>query len=94
MQSILNQFLQLLQQGIAFIFRIIGQAWSWAIGEFIKITQVPFGSLSIYKWVVIVATIVGVAYFLYRAGRELLDTMEKLLKAFAAALSSLVTSLP
>jgi len=94
MQGLLNQLLQFIQNGVAAVFRFIAQIWAWAIGEIIRVLNVPFTSLSVWKWVVIVATIAGAGWFFYKAGKHLWDTFYKLLVAFADAVRALVVSLP
>jgi hypothetical protein len=90
----LNQLLQLLQQGIAAIFRFIGSIWQWTIAQ---ITAVPWNrlnELSIIKVVLLIAVGAAVIYLLYRAIKELLEAGEKLLSAFASVLSVFVKTLP
>lgn len=90
----LNQLLQLLQQGLAAIFRFIGLIWQWTISQ---ITAVPWDrldQLSLLKTILLVIIGIGVAYLLYRAGRELLEAGEKLLNAFVTLLTVFVKTLP
>jgi len=90
----LNQLLQLLQQGLAAIFRLIGLAWKWTITQ---ISQVPWdrlNELSPIKLVLLAIIGIVVVYLLYRAGRELLEAGEKLLTAFVTLLTVFVRTLP
>ncbi len=90
----LNQLLQFLQQGLAAIFRFVQSIWQWSVNE---IAAVPWDRLSYLPfWKVGLLVIVGavVVYFLYRAGRELLDAGEKALSAFATLLTVFVRTLP
>jgi hypothetical protein len=90
----LNQLLQLLQQGLAAIFRFIGSIWQWTIDQ---IRQVPWdrlGDLSLVKAILLIIAAAAVLYLLYRAGRELLEAGEKLLTAFVTLLSVFVRTLP
>jgi hypothetical protein len=90
----LNQLLQLLQQGLAAIFRFIGSIWQWTIAQ---VTQVPWNrlnELSIIKVILLIAVGAAVVYLLYRAGKELLEAGEKLLSAFVTVLTVFVKTLP
>ncbi len=90
----LNQLLQLLQQGLAAIFRFIGLIWQWTIAQ---ISVVPWGrlnELSTLKVILLIIIGVAVVYLLYRAGRELLEAGEKLLTAFVTLLTVFVRTLP
>ena len=93
MQQFFNKILQFVQQGVASVFSFIAYIWNWAVTEVLRLVHVQIMSLSIWKQAIILITAVLAAYYLYQAAKELIDTFEKLLKAFAAALSVLVTSL-
>ncbi len=49
MKQILDQFLQLLQQGIAAIFRFVGLVWAWSADQIDKILQVPLENWPLWK---------------------------------------------
>ena len=90
----LNQLLQLLQQGLAAIFRFIALVWEWTIRQVSAIPWQRLDSLPFYKVILLVITGLVVIYLLYRAGRELLEAGEKLLTAFVTLLSVFVRTLP
>jgi hypothetical protein len=90
----LNQLLQFLQQGLAWIFRFIGQIWQWTIAQ---VTAVPWNrlnELSLLKVILLIAMGGAVVYLLYKAARELLKAGEGLLSAFATVLTVFVKTLP
>ena len=90
----LNQLLQFLQQGLAAIFRFIESIWQWTVAQ---VSGVPWDSLdSLPFWKMILMIVVGcvIIYFIYRAGRELLEAGEKALSAFATLLAVFVRTLP
>jgi hypothetical protein len=90
----LNQLLQLLQQGLAAIFRFIGSIWQWTIAQ---VTAVPWNrlnELSLLKVILLIAMGAAVVYLLYKAARELLKAGEGLLSAFVTVLTVFVKTLP
>jgi len=90
----LNQLLQLLQQGLAAIFRFIGSIWQWTIAQVSAVPWNRLNELSIIKVVLLILVGAIVVYLLYRAAKELLEAGEKLLGAFVAVLSVFVKTLP
>ena len=90
----INQLLQLLQQGLATIFRFIGMVWQWTIAQISAIPWDRLDQLSILKIVLLILIGLGIGYLLYRAGKELLEAGEKLLSAFVTLLTVFVRTLP
>jgi hypothetical protein len=90
----LNQLLQLLQQGLAAIFRFIGSIWQWTITQVSAVPWDRLNQLSPLKVILLVIIGIAVVYLLYRAGRELLEAGEKLLAAFVTLLTVFVRTLP
>ena len=94
MQTFFNQLLQFLQQGIAAIFKFVQLIWTWSVGQISALTHVPWQSWPLWKQIVLVLVIGGVALALYKAAKELWDAAERILAAFAALLGVLVRTLP
>ncbi len=90
----LNQLLQLLQQGLAAIFRFIGLIWQWTIAQIGAVPWSKLDQLSTIKIVLLAVIGIGIVFSLYRAGRELLEAGEKLLNAFVTLLTVFVRTLP
>jgi len=90
----LNQLLQFLQQGLAWIFRLIGQIWQWTIGQISAVPWNRLNELSIIKVALLIAVGAAVIYLLYKAARELLKAGEGLLSAFVTVLTVFVKTLP
>jgi hypothetical protein len=92
--ELVNQLLAVLQQGLSAIFHFIELVWRWSVTQ---ISLVPWNRLSdlpLYKVVVLVICGAAVAFFIYRAARELLVAGEKALSAFVTLLTVLVRTLP
>ncbi len=90
----LNQLLQLLQQGLAAIFRFIGLIWQWTIAQIGAVPWNRLDELSTIKTILLIIIGLGIVFSLYRAGRELLEAGEKLLNAFVTLLTVFVRTLP
>jgi hypothetical protein len=92
--QIIDQIVQFLQQGIAWIFNFFKLIWTWSFGQMIAIFQSDWQSLPLWKILVLVAVVIGIIYVLYKAVLQLWEAAEKILKAFIGLLSVLVTILP
>jgi hypothetical protein len=93
-QQIFNQLLQFLQQGIAAIFRFVQLIWTWSSDQIIKVFNAPWSSWPFWKQILLVVLVGYLIYQLYKAGKELWESGEKALAAFAALLSAFVKILP
>ena len=87
MQQFFNQLLQFLQQGIAAIFKFVQLIWTWAVTQISTLTQVHWQSWPLWKQVLLVVIIAGVAWALYKVAKELWEAGERILAAFAALLA-------
>lgn len=94
MQQVPSQLLQLMQQGIDAIFRLVSSIWSWSVEQIMDLTQVPWDDWPLWKQVFLVLVVAGVAWALFRAAKELWDAAERILAVFASLLATLVRTLP
>jgi hypothetical protein len=94
MKEIADQFLQFLQQGIAAIFRFVQLIWTWSIAQITKVMQMPFDNWPLWKQLLLVVIVVGVAYALFFAARPLWVAGVRVLAAFIGFLGALVYTLP
>ncbi len=94
MNQIINQIVQLLQQGVVAIFKFLQLVWTWSFGQIISVFQSDWQSLPVWKIVVLVVVIAAVAYLLYLAAVQLWAAAVSVFRAFVALLSAFVTVLP
>lgn len=94
MQQVLNTLLEFLKQGIAAVFRFFQLIFNWAFDQFLRLTQLHFDTLPVWKKVGLATTVVIVIGLLIRAGKELWEAGERILNAFVTLLSALVRVLP
>ncbi len=94
MQQVFNQLIEFLKQGIAAIFKFVQLIWTWAVAQISTLLQVDWQSWPLWKQVLLVIIIGGIAWALYRVARELWEAGERILAAFAALLGVLVRTLP
>ena len=94
MKQVFDQLLKFLHDGIAAIFRFVELIWTWSVDQISKLTAVPWQEWPLWKQFLLVLILVGVAWALYRAGRELLEAGAAILAAFAHLLGVLVRTLP
>lgn len=94
MTNIINQIIQFLQQGVAAIFKFLQLVWVWSFGQIVAIFQSDWQSLPVWKIVVLVVVLLGIAYLLYQAAVQLWTAAVSVFKAFVALLSAFVLVLP
>ena len=94
MKEIFNQLLQLLQQGIAAIFRFVQIIWTWSIDQITRVFQVPWDSWPLWKQIVSVLIIAAVIFAVYKAAIDLWLAGIRVLRAFASLLVAFVMTLP
>jgi hypothetical protein len=93
-RQIVDQIINLLQQGITAIFKFVELIWRWSFGEMISIFQSDWQSLPVWKIAVLAIAAIAIVYVLYRAVIELWRAAEQILKAFVGLLMVLVAILP
>jgi hypothetical protein len=94
MQQFFNQLLRFLQQGLEATVRFVELVWSWSVAQIATLTRVPWQDWPLWKQVVLVLLIAGIAYALFRVAVELWEAGERILAAFATLLGVLVRTLP
>jgi hypothetical protein len=94
MNQVINAIVQLLQQGIAAIFHIVGIFWAWSFGQIVGVMQSNWQALPLWKQAVLAVVLIALAFVLFKALRQLWDAGEKLLRAFVALLGVLIAVLP
>ena len=90
MRQIVDQIINLLQQGITAIFKFVELIWRWSFGQIIS----TFQCLPLWKIAIFAIVVVAIIYVLYRAAIELWSAAEQILKAFVGLLMVLVSILP
>ena len=61
MQQVLNQLLQLMQQGVDAIFRFVHLIWSWSVDQIMGLTRAPWEDWPLWKQVFLLLVIAGLA---------------------------------
>ncbi|GJM01525.1 MAG: hypothetical protein DHS20C08_00260 [Rhodomicrobium sp.] len=94
MENIIKQVVQFLSQGIEAILKFLQLIWTWSFGQIVEILQSNWQQLPVWKIVILIAVLLGVAYCLYVSARQIWGAVESLFRAFVALLSAFVTVLP
>lgn len=89
----LDELLGFLRRGIDWIFSFIILVWTWVIDQIASVPWSNLGALVWWKQIVLVSVGGGVGYFLYRAGREILDAGQKTLASLTTLLATFVKTL-
>ena len=94
MEQGIRQVADLLAQGITAIINFLQVVWTWSFGQMIAIFQADFQSLPIWKLIVLAIAVIAIAYLLYKAGKEVWESVVALFSAFIKLLTSFVQALP
>jgi hypothetical protein len=94
MKQVFDQLLKFLHDGISAIFRFVELIWMWSVDQISKLAAVPWQEWPLWKQVLLVLVLAGVAWALFQVGRELFHAGAAILSAFAHLLGVLVRTLP
>ena len=94
MQQIFNQVLRFAQQGIAAVFRFVELIWGWSLSQVTKVLHTPWQSWPLWKQFLLVLVVAGVAWVMYKVIKELWESGERTLAAFAGLLGAFIKTLP
>ena len=94
MQQVLNEVGQIAQRLAAVIWQVLQFIWNWSFGQIVKMFQLPFNNLPIWKQVIFVLVIGALGYFLYKVAKDLLKAVQSVLGAIVGLISALIHMLP
>jgi hypothetical protein len=94
MQQVLNEVGQIAQRLSAVIWQVLQFIWNWSFGQVVKMFQLSFNGLPLWKQVLFVIVIAALAYFLYKVAKDLLKAMQSVLGAIVGLISALIAMLP
>ena len=90
----INQLQPLLYGLLAAIFSYVREAWQWWLGQVLSVPWGRVGELPGSKVLLLIASAGIVAYFLFRAARELYSAGEKAFSAFVTLLRVFAKTMP
>lgn len=94
MQQVFNQVGQIAQQLASVIWQVLQFIWNWSFGQVLRMFEMSFNSLPIWKQVVYVIVIAALAYFIYKIAKDLLKAMQSILSAIVGLITALIAMLP
>jgi hypothetical protein len=94
MQQVLNQVAQIAQQLASVIWQVLQFVWNWSFGQIVRMFQMPFNELPLWKQIIYVLVIAAMAYFLYKIAKDLLKAVQSVLGAIVGLISALIAMLP
>jgi len=94
MKEVLESLLNVLQQGIAAIFKVVEMIWTWASEQVNTLLAVPWQSWPAIKQVFFAIIVVAVVFGVVRVAMDLWFAGERILAAFATLLGVFVSTLP
>lgn len=94
MQRFFDLLIQFVQQGIAYIFRVVQFIWIWSVGQITTLLQAPWDQWSNSKRAALVGIIILVGYVLYWVYKDLWTAGQTIITAFGTLLNVLVRTLP
>jgi hypothetical protein len=94
MQQVLNEVGQIAQRLAGVIWQVLQFIWNWSFGQVVKMFQMPFNNLSLWKQLLFVLVVGALAYFLYKIAKDLLKAVQSVLGAIVGLISALIAMLP
>ncbi len=94
MQQVLNQVSQIAQQLAGVIWQVLQFIWNWSFGQIVRMFQMNFNNLPLWKQILYVLVIAAMAYFLYKVAKDLLKAVQSMLGAIVGFISALIAMLP
>jgi hypothetical protein len=94
MQQVLNEVGQIAQKLVAVIWQVLQFIWTWSFGQVVKMFQMPFNNLPLWKQVIFVIVVGALAYFFYKIAKDLLKAVQSMLGAIVHLVSALIAMLP
>ena len=94
MQQVLNEVGQIAQRLSAVIWQVLQFIWNWSFGQVVKMFQMSFNNLPVWKQVLFVVVIAALAYFLYKVAKDLLKEVQHVLGEIVGLISALIAMLP
>ena len=77
MQQVLNEVAQIAQRLAGVIWQVLQFIWNWSFGQVVKMFQMPFNNLPLWKQVLFVVVVGALAYFLYKVAKDLLKAVQQ-----------------
>jgi hypothetical protein len=94
MQQVLNQVSQIAQQLASVIWQVLQFIWNWSFGQIVRMFQLSFNELPLWKQIVYVLVVAAMVYFLYKIAKDLLKAVQSVLGAIVGLISALIAMLP
>lgn len=93
MKEGLNQAIAFAQQVISWIGKFLEMIWTWSFGQILKMFQLPFGNLPLWKQVVFVIVVAALVYFIWSIFADILEAIKKVMSAALGLLSAIIEKL-
>ena len=94
MQQVLNEVAQIAQRLAAVIWQVLQFIWNWSFGQIVKMFQMPYNNLMIWRQVLFVLVLAALGYFLFKIAKDLLKAVQSVLGAIVGLISALIAMLP
>ena len=94
MRQIIDQIVNLLQQGIAAIFKFVDLVWQWSFCQMFEIFQSNWQALPVWKIAILAVVVIAIVYVLSRGLFALWKAAEQIFRAFVELLMVLISILP
>jgi hypothetical protein len=94
MQQVVNEVSQIAQRLAAIVWQVLQFIWNWSFGQIVKMFQVPFNSLPLWKQILFALVLAALGYLLYKVAKDLLKAVQSVLGAVVGFISALIGMLP
>jgi hypothetical protein len=94
LKQAVDQFLEVLADGLAWVVGFVEALWAWASDQIGRLMQVPWGSWPLWKQVVFVLVAAAVLYALFVVASQLWWATLNVLSSVASFVGTLIVTLP
>lgn len=94
MQQVVNEVSQIAQRLAGIVWQVLQFIWNWSFGQIVKMFQVPFNSLPLWKQILFALVLAALGYLLYKVAKDLLKAVQSMLGAVVGFISALIGMLP
>jgi hypothetical protein len=93
-QQAIEQSLQVLAAGLAWVAALIQTVWAWTSIQIVRMTQAPWDTWPLWKQILFLVIAGFVIYTLFLAARQLWRSALNVLSAIAGFIGALIVTLP
>ena len=92
--DVFARVIRLFLEGASLFLHILSLIWGWSFGQMVKMFQLPFETLPIWKQVLYVIAIIAIVYLLFRIVTRVMESVIGIGRAFGHLGSTILERIP